>query len=64
MRYIFNIIFKKRIKPNPLGRWEHRITEEKKEIKSILSNLDNCGDKICGNPLLYKSLKYKKIIKN
>ncbi len=39
-----------------LGRWEHRICEKDKEIKSILSNIDNCGDKICGNPNILKNI--------
>ena len=44
-----------------LGRWEHRICEKDKEIKSILSNIDNCGDKICGNPNILKNIiKYNK----
>lgn len=36
-----------------LGRWGYK----NKEIKSHYSNLDHCGDYICGNPNLYK--KYK-----
>ena len=39
-----------------LGRWKHRICEKDKEIKSILSNIDNCGDKICGNPNILKNI--------
>ena len=33
-----------------LGRWEHRITDKQKEIKFVLTNLDHCGDSICGKP--------------
>lgn len=42
-------------KPTPLGRWEHRISDKKKEIKSLQSNMDHCGDKICGQPHMFKS---------
>lgn len=33
-----------------LGRWEHRMSEKQKEIKFILTNLDHCGDMLCGKP--------------
>lgn len=33
-----------------LGRWEHRISDKQKEIKFVLTNLDHCGDSICGKP--------------
>ena len=46
--------------PTPLGRWEHRITDKKKEIKAILTNIDHCGDKICGQPLLLKKILEEK----
>ena len=59
---ILRLVFRNgNTKPIQLGRWEHRIAEDKKEIKSILSNIDNCGDKICGKPtLLKKVLEQKK----
>ena len=62
MNGIFRLVFKNGTKkPVHLGRWEHRMPEDKKEIKSILSNIDNCGDKICGKPnLLKKILEQKK----
>ena len=65
MRGIFRLVFKNgNTKPIQLGRWEHRMTEDKKEIKSILSNIDNCGDQICGKPtLLRKALEQQTILK-
>jgi len=35
-----------------LGRWDHRISEDKKFIRATYANIDNCGDKICGQPEL------------
>ena len=58
---ILRLVFRNgNTKPIQLGRWEHRMPEDKKEIKSILSNIDNCGDQICGKPtLLKKALEQK-----
>ena len=40
---ILRLVFRNgNTKPIQLGRWEHRMPEDKKEIKSILSNIDNC----------------------
>tara|TARA_B100000927_G_C16150333_1_gene343070 strand:- start:89 stop:325 length:237 start_codon:yes stop_codon:yes gene_type:complete len=33
-----------------LGRWNNNITSKQKEINFMLSNLDHCGDSICGKP--------------
>ena len=61
-----NIFIKTRKLPTPLGRWDHRISDKDKEIKSLLSNIDHCGDKICGKPILLKKIikKNKKLQKN
>ena len=53
-------------KPNHLCRWK---INDNSEIKSILANYDNCGDKICKNPVeLLKHVddvcNHKSIIKN
>lgn len=40
-----------------LGRWEHRLPEEQKNIKFLYNNLDHCGDKICGDMSKYKNNK-------
>ena len=45
-----------------LGRWDHRVNKNQKEIKFVLANSDHCGDKICGNPIVVKDIlnqKYK-----
>lgn len=61
MQTFIKLLFKKGVKkPVPLGRWEHRIPESKIEIKSILSNIDNCGDHICGKPTLLKQVLEQK----
>ena len=61
IREILKLVFKNvNKKPVPLGRWEHRIPENEKEIKSILSNIDNCGDQICGKPILLKDILEQK----
>ena len=39
-----------------LGRWEHRMSDKQKEIKFILTNLDHCGDSICGKPSTVQSI--------
>ena len=57
IRFLFNRTKKL---PTPLGRWEHRITDKEKEIKAILTNIDHCGDKICGQPSLLKKIINKK----
>jgi len=57
MLNFFRSIFTK----NPiilLGRWEHRISNNKKSIKSVWANFDHCGDTICSQPI-----EVKKIIK-
>lgn len=33
-----------------LGRWNNNVTSKQKEINFVLSNLDHCGDYICGKP--------------
>tara|TARA_B100000989_G_C19278964_1_gene359423 strand:+ start:318 stop:506 length:189 start_codon:yes stop_codon:yes gene_type:complete len=55
---MFNRILKlfKNTKNIKLGRWEHRISDKKKKIKSIWSNSDHCGDYVCGNPEIVKHL--------
>ena len=54
LRYII-----KQFKPKEnivsLGRWEHRICDNQRNIKITWANSDNCGDTICGNP---KDIKY------
>ena len=54
LRYII-----KQFKPKEnivsLGRWEHRICDNQRNIKITWANSDNCGDIICGNP---KDIKY------
>jgi len=39
-----------------LGRWGKNLTEKQEEIKFILANSDNCGDKICGYPEMVNKL--------
>jgi hypothetical protein len=39
-----------------LGRWEHRLIDKQKELKSIWANSDNCGDRICGTPRLIHNI--------
>jgi hypothetical protein len=44
----------------PLGRWR---LGENDVIKSFYANSDNCGDKICGDPLILQK-NYPKMLKN
>ena len=39
-----------------LGRWDPRLSKEKKEINFVLTNLDHCGDSICGKPKPIRNL--------
>ncbi len=39
-----------------LGRWNNNITNKQKDINCILSNLDHCGDHICGHPKPIKDI--------
>ena len=41
-----------------LGRWNHKVEDNKKEERAIRASSDHCGDYICGNPN-----KIKEIIK-
>ena len=43
-----------------LGRWDYRISKRQEEIKSILNNIDHCGDHICGNP--YQNKLYTDVL--
>tara|TARA_Y100001980_G_C14555990_1_gene345962 strand:+ start:3879 stop:4079 length:201 start_codon:yes stop_codon:yes gene_type:complete len=47
-----------------LGRWEHRMSNKQKEIKVILTNLDHCGDYICGKPSTIQSIIDNTKLKN
>tara|TARA_Y100001958_G_C21173539_1_gene504821 strand:+ start:373 stop:762 length:390 start_codon:yes stop_codon:yes gene_type:complete len=55
-------IFSSKNKENmiKLGRWDYRISKRQEEIKSILNNIDHCGDHICGNP--YQSKLYTDVL--
>ena len=39
-----------------LGRRDTRLSTEEKEINFVLTNLDHCGDSICGQPKPIKNL--------
>ena len=53
-----NFFFKKQ-QLNQLGRWHL----EKSDIKSLLANIDSCGDTMCGDPMAYKKEMDKEIRK-
>ena len=38
-------------KPTLLGRWGTLDPENVKNRKSVLANIDSCGDELCSNPL-------------
>ena len=44
-------------KTNQLGRWNL----EKSNIKSLLANIDSCGDTMCGDPTVYRQEMDKEI---
>ena len=50
-------LFFKKEQVNQLGRWNY----EKSNIKSLLANIDSCGDTMCGDPLAYKQEMDKEI---
>ena len=50
-------LFLKKQQINQLGRWNL----EKSNIKSLLANIDSCGDTMCGDPLIYKQEMDKEI---
>jgi hypothetical protein len=50
--------FGRKHKVQQLGRWNL----DKSNIKSLLANIDSCGDTMCGNPKYYKQ-NMDKIIK-
>ena len=58
-KLIRNIVFKSH-KPTPLGRWSLDYGPNK-DIKSILANYDNCGDRICKDPVQLKNLIEKEV---
>ena len=37
-----------------LGRWEHRLSESKKDLKAVYANSDHCGAPPCKDPLVTK----------
>ena len=49
--------FLKKQQLNQLGRWNL----ERSNIKSLLANIDSCGDTMCGDPLTYKNEMDKEI---
>ena len=50
-------LFFKKEQVRQLGRWNY----EKSNIKSLLANIDSCGDTMCGDPLAYKQEMDKEI---
>lgn len=50
-------LFSGRQKINQLGRWNL----EKSNIKSLLANIDSCGDTMCGDPKAYREYMDKEI---
>lgn len=55
MRQFLTKMFRTQSPKMALGRWN---TQDSHEIKSILANYDNCGDKICRDPeILNKHLE-------
>ena len=50
-------LFLKKQQINQLGRWNL----EKSNIRSLLANIDSCGDTMCGDPLIYKQEMDKEI---
>jgi len=50
--------FGKKQKVQQLGRWNL----DKSNIKSLMANIDSCGDTMCGDPKYYKQ-NIDKIIK-
>ena len=51
-----NLFFKKQ-QISQLGRWNL----ERSNIKSLLANIDSCGDTMCGDPLIYRQQMDKEI---
>lgn len=43
-----------------LGRWDHRVSERQKNLKFDYSNLDHCGDRVCGDLSHIKKQKCNK----
>ena len=39
-----------------LGRREHRLNNEQKDLKAIWANSDHCGDVLCKDPKVVKGL--------
>lgn len=42
--------------PKSLGRWNTIVTQQIKERRIDLANIDSCGDEICSNPKKLKML--------
>ena len=39
-----------------MGRWEHRMPDNQKDLKAIWASADHCGETICKDPLLVKDV--------
>lgn len=39
-----------------LGRWEHRLSESKKDLKAVYANADHCGTPSCKDPLVTRRM--------
>lgn len=52
LRQFMNLskIFGSKNPKTTLGRWEHRISDNHRDLKIIWANADHCGDVICGKP--------------
>ena len=52
---VFFFMKKRVINPqaNYMGRWK---TNDNRELKAILSNMDYCGDALCGKPENYSKM--------
>ena len=56
---MFNFVkrFFKESKKTPLGRWDLKNSN----VKSLLANIDSCGDTLCGQPDRYRKEIEKQI---
>jgi len=48
--------FLRRTNDVKLGRWEHRLNNNQKDLKAIWANSDHCGDVLCKDPKVVKNL--------